>query len=465
MRTLLPIALCVSLAGACGGDASPTAPPPTPPPSPPPVSTISLSGVPDELEVGATVTPVVTLRDAAGNTLTGRPVRWASDSDGVATVTAAGVVTAAGPGNAIITATSEGRSASFPVKVDTRTGFLAAIVESVRAAHDLPALTGAITTRDGGLFGAAASGRRRISSEAPVTNADMWHIGSNLKAITGYVAAMAVDDGVITWATTLGQAYPELAGSMQPEYRDVTLRQLLSHVGGIIPNIANAAVAGSGSLTTQRTNIAAWATGLPPAVPVGTFNYSNVTYMIAANMVERALGSSWEHVMQSRLLAPLGITAFGWGPAPAAQNPIGHRRSGTSWTEHPTTDNPPYLSAAGRSHWSMEAWARVLQDIMKADRGQSALVTEANARITTTAQANSYSVGWQVTTAAWSGGGRGVQHDGSNTVNYARAQVALDRGVAVMAVTNSHDTDSARSSSAMAQLTTLLWAYYAKHGQ
>jgi uncharacterized protein YjdB len=56
-------------------------------------------------------------RDADGNVLTDRPIHWSSNNEGVATVSTTGVVTALAPGGAIISATSEGRSAPASVTV------------------------------------------------------------------------------------------------------------------------------------------------------------------------------------------------------------------------------------------------------------------------------------------------------------------------------------------------------------
>jgi uncharacterized protein YjdB len=56
-------------------------------------------------------------RDAGGNVLTGRPIAWSSNNEGVATVSASGLVTALSPGGAIITATSEGRSSPASITV------------------------------------------------------------------------------------------------------------------------------------------------------------------------------------------------------------------------------------------------------------------------------------------------------------------------------------------------------------
>ncbi len=463
--TFLPAAMVVLLT-ACGGSES-IAPPPPPPPPPgvTPVASVVVT-VPAEVEIGRTRTAQATPQSATGLALTGRTVTWSSSNDAIATVSPAGVINGVGSGTATITATSEGIAGTGAVKIDTRSAFLTAIIESIRSSFDLPAMSAAIVTRDGGTWGRAEIGRRRASVATPVASTDMWHIGSNLKAITAHVAGIAVADGKISWTTTLAEAYPTLSGSMRAEYRNVTLRQLLGHIGGMIPNVPNIALAGSGSLTTQRGTLAAWATSLAPTGGgVGTYAYSNVGYVIAANMVERAMGISWEEMMQTRLLTPLGVTSFGWGAAAASSNPVGHQRSGSTWTEWPTSDNPPFLSSAGRSHWSIEGYARVLQDIMKADQGQSALVPQAVARVNTTSQSSqSYGSGWFIDSSGWAAGGRGVSHDGSNNLNYARMQVALDRGVAVFGITNSHDTGSNRSNDAMVQLTTRLWAYYAAHG-
>ena len=35
--------------------------------------------------------------------------------------------------------------------------------------------------------------------------------------------------------TTIGQAFPELSAKIQPAYRDVSVRQLLTHSGGVPP--------------------------------------------------------------------------------------------------------------------------------------------------------------------------------------------------------------------------------------
>jgi uncharacterized protein YjdB len=82
-----------------------------------PVSTVTVQ--PDSISViiGNTSALGVTVKDASGNTLTGRTVTWKSDNTGVATVNDQGVVTGVAAGATTVTATSEGKSGSAKVVV------------------------------------------------------------------------------------------------------------------------------------------------------------------------------------------------------------------------------------------------------------------------------------------------------------------------------------------------------------
>ena len=84
---------------------------------PPPVATVSVSLSSTSLTVGQSTQAVATLRDAAGNTLTGRSVTWSSANPELATVNANGQVTAVAPGSASIVATSEGRTGAASVTI------------------------------------------------------------------------------------------------------------------------------------------------------------------------------------------------------------------------------------------------------------------------------------------------------------------------------------------------------------
>ena len=90
-------------------------------PSPVPVASVSISLSAASLQVGQTAQATATTKDANGNVLTGRTVSFASSSPGIASVTAAGLITALAAGGSDITATSEGKSVSASITVSSVT--------------------------------------------------------------------------------------------------------------------------------------------------------------------------------------------------------------------------------------------------------------------------------------------------------------------------------------------------------
>jgi uncharacterized protein YjdB len=83
-----------------------------------PVASVTVTPTPDTVTLGGTVQLTATLKDSAGNTLTGRTVTWQSLNTGVATVSASGLVTSVGVGTAAISATSGGKSGLAEVAVN-----------------------------------------------------------------------------------------------------------------------------------------------------------------------------------------------------------------------------------------------------------------------------------------------------------------------------------------------------------
>ena len=82
-----------------------------------PVATVVVSPAAKALLVTQTFPLGVTVTDSAGTVVTDRVVTWGSSNTAVATVSAAGVVTAVATGTATITATSEGKSGSSTITV------------------------------------------------------------------------------------------------------------------------------------------------------------------------------------------------------------------------------------------------------------------------------------------------------------------------------------------------------------
>src|SRR5262249_49229661 len=102
----------------------------------------------------------------------------------------------------------------------------------VRKKHDVPAL-GAAVVNDHGLVAGAVVGVRKRGDDTPATLADQFHLGSDTKAMTAALVAQFVQKGDLRWDSTLGATFPALAPGMSPEFRGITLEQLLPHHAGL----------------------------------------------------------------------------------------------------------------------------------------------------------------------------------------------------------------------------------------
>src|SRR5881409_2775585 len=82
-----------------------------------PVASVTVSPATASVPAGQGVQLTATLKDANGNTLTGRTVTWSSSNTAVATVSGSGLVSGVVAGSATITATSEGQSGTSAITV------------------------------------------------------------------------------------------------------------------------------------------------------------------------------------------------------------------------------------------------------------------------------------------------------------------------------------------------------------
>src|SRR5437899_1369508 len=85
--------------------------------APKPVASVTVSPTSASVLQGQTLQLTATIKDSAGNVLSGRAVTWTSSDASVATVSSSGLVGAVAAGSVTITATSEGRSGTAAIVV------------------------------------------------------------------------------------------------------------------------------------------------------------------------------------------------------------------------------------------------------------------------------------------------------------------------------------------------------------
>jgi CubicO group peptidase (beta-lactamase class C family) len=317
---------------------------------------------------------------------------------------------------------------------------LIALLEPLRQKHELPALAAAVVTSRG-LESLAATGYRRRDRAVPVTTNDLWHLGSNTKALTATLAGRLVERGLLNWDTRVAEVFPDLAGDFHPDFQPLTLRHLLSHRAGVAANLDWGRLARTGTVSEQRLTALKQGLAARPVHPPGSrCLYSNLGYVMAGALLERVTGRTWEELMRTEVFEPLGMTRAGFGgvgtPGELDQ-PWGHRQGGRPAPANgPEADNPPVLGPAGTVHCPLADWARFVADHLRGLRGQPGLLQPATYRELATAVGDGeYGLGWVVTRRDWAGG-LALNHCGCNTLFFANVWLAPERDFAVLVVAN-----------------------------
>jgi len=200
--------------------------------------------------------------------------------------------------------------------------------------------------------------------------------------------------------------------SMSPAFRGVTLEQLLSHHAGVspftdtddkdfktIPRL-------TGTPVERRRAFTAWVLrGKPVELPGTKAVYSNGGYTIAAAIVERVTGQSWESLVRERVFRPLGINGtFAWSDSPDVDQPWGHYQtsSGVKAVDprDPNERVPPIIWPAGSVELSLDDYAHFLQLNLRGLEGHDTPLLRAATikRLHTSpvTPADSFGLGWGI---------------------------------------------------------------------
>ncbi len=329
--------------------------------------------------------------------------------------------------------------------------------------YGLPALAAAVA-RNGTIIAAGAVGTRKAGASIPVTVADRFHIGSDTKAMTALLAAMLVEEGRLRWDSTPAEVFPELAPDMDPGFAAVTLEQLLSHSSGLpadnaeIAEVWKQSFFEDGNLDRMRLFILReWSKRPLAALPGQRFEYSNLGYILAGSMLERAATKTWDELMVERIFGPLGLATAGLGcqSSPGKVDaPLGHLAvNGTvqSFLAGPNADNPPMIGPAGIAHMSVLDFVRWAAWNAGEGRREPALVrpetlrklhsvvmelTPAkDARPGTPRVTGGYGLGWGLVAVDLAPYPL-LQHSGSNVKNLASVWIDLEKDLAIVLMTN-----------------------------
>ena len=257
-----------------------------------------------------------------------------------------------------------------PVTQESGDADLAKLLNSIRFEERLPGLA-AVIIFDGKLHSVAAVGVRETGTDNWLTVNDKFLIGSCTKSFTASLAAVLVDEGILSWQTTIRDVFPDL--EMLPEYEHITIYQLLSHRAGLPKNFKGGKTTWLidyefdetlGSAPEQlRCQYAEKTVHHQLIAPPGQLvHYSNSGYILAGAMMEKTTGKTIEDLWTEKIFKPLAISSAGYGPPASLEpnnQPLGHYwdESSKSFVAY-QANCPKFLSPAGHMHITMADWGK-----------------------------------------------------------------------------------------------------------
>lgn len=86
--------------------------------------------------------------------------------------------------------------------------------DSIRRSYKMPELAYAVVSADS-VYECNVLGVRKINTKLAASKTDRFRLGSNTKAITGFIAALLVKEKKISWNTKFFDLFPELKAAAE----------------------------------------------------------------------------------------------------------------------------------------------------------------------------------------------------------------------------------------------------------
>jgi CubicO group peptidase (beta-lactamase class C family) len=162
---------------------------------------------------------------------------------------------------------------------------------------NIPGLAIALTDRQK-LLWVSTYGFANVATQVPIVPGTLFEIGSLGKAFTSMALLQLREEGKVDLHAPVTQYLPWF--HVQSAYPPITVHHLLNHTAGLVcgSDLAPHGLYESWALRETKTN----------APPGDYFWYSNVGYKTLGFLLETLTGQSYQDVIQSRILEPLGMT-------------------------------------------------------------------------------------------------------------------------------------------------------------
>ena len=180
------------------------------------------------------------------------------------------------------------------------------LVEKTLRTFDVPGIAVAIV-KDGKIIHSKGYGVRSLKSNQKVDENTLFGIASNSKAFTAATLGILVDEGKLKWDDKVTDHIPEFKLYSPYVTEEFTIKDLLTHRSGLGLGAGDLMIFPDSSDFTKKDIIY----NLRFLKPVSSFrtkyDYDNLLYIVAGEVVTRVSGMSWESFVETRIMQPLNM--------------------------------------------------------------------------------------------------------------------------------------------------------------
>lgn len=181
------------------------------------------------------------------------------------------------------------------------------VAEKTLATFNVPGVAVAVI-KDGKIIHAKGYGVRSIKTNSKTDENTLFGVASNTKAMTAAALGMLVDEQKITWDTKVTAVIPEFKLYDPYVTSEFTVRDLLTHRSGLGLGAGDLMIWPDSS-TVDKTQLIHNLRFLKPVSSFRTkYDYDNLLYIVAGEVVARASGKTYDEFIESRIFKPLGMT-------------------------------------------------------------------------------------------------------------------------------------------------------------
>jgi CubicO group peptidase (beta-lactamase class C family) len=159
--------------------------------------------------------------------------------------------------------------------------------------------------KDGKVIHSKGYGLADINSKKAVNEKTNFQIASNTKAFTTTALAILEEEGKLKWTDKVIDHIPEFKMYNNYVTENFNIQDLLTHRSGLALGVGDLMFFPDGSDFTIKDVVSCFQYFKPVSAFRTKFDYDNLLYMVAGEVIARVSGMSYELFVQRRIIEPL----------------------------------------------------------------------------------------------------------------------------------------------------------------